>query len=83
MYKITVAEHEVYKILYLDYRGTPVDIDIIKVLRTSIASIVNTGLAHKNPGIDQIGAGVAYAPIECFEKAVEAYKLKYGISIYS
>jgi hypothetical protein len=78
MYKITVAEHKVYRIPYLNYRGTPVGIDIRKVLKTKITPIVNTGLAHKQPGVGQIGAGIAYAPIECFEKAMETYKLKYG-----
>jgi hypothetical protein len=81
MSKIAVARHTVYKIPYLDFAGTPVGIDIRKVLKTSIVPIVNTGLAHKNPGVGQIGAGIAYAPMECFKKAAKAYKLKYQVRL--
>lgn len=81
MYKITVAEHKYYKIPYLNYRGTPTGIDLRKVLETGIAPIVNTGLAHKKPGIGQIGAGIASAPIECFEKAALAFQNKYGVRL--
>ena len=77
MAKICVARHEFYKIPYLDYIGTPVGIDIRRVLKTGIVPVVNTGLGHKNPGVGQVGAGIAYAPMLCFKKAAKAYGKKY------
>jgi len=79
MYEITVAEHKYYKIPYLGYRGTPLGIDIRKVVEKGIVPVVNTGIAHKKGGIGQIGAGIAYAPMECFKKALEAFKQRYGL----
>ena len=34
--------------------------------------VINTGIAHKEPGVGQIGAGIVYPPIEVFEKAAAA-----------
>ncbi len=69
MYKITVAEHSLYKIPLLGYRGTPLGIDIRKVLDTGILPIINTGIAHKKAGIGQIGAGTVRPPMVCFKTA--------------
>ena len=79
MYEITVTEHKYYKIPYLGYRGTPLGIDIRKVVEKGIVPVVNTGIAHRKGGIGQIGAGIAYAPMECFRKALEAFKERYGL----
>lgn len=69
MYEITVAEHELYKIPLLSFRGTPLGIDIRKVLKTGILPMINTGIAHKKAGIGQIGAGIVRPPMICFETA--------------
>ncbi len=69
MYEITVAEHELYKIPLLGFRGTPLGIDIRKVLKTGILPMINTGIAHKKAGIGQIGAGIVTPPMSCFETA--------------
>jgi len=37
---------------------TPLGIDIIKVVETGILPIINTGMAHKEPGVGQVGAGL-------------------------
>lgn len=74
MYKITVSEHERFNIPALNYRGTPLGIDIRKVLETGILPIINTGIAHKLPGVGQIGAGIVYPPMECFEKAIKEFR---------
>jgi hypothetical protein len=50
-----------------------VGIDIRKVLETGITPMINTGVAGKIPGTGQVGAGVARAPLACFEKALEAF----------
>jgi len=75
MYKITIAEHEHFKIPALSFRGVPLGIDIRKVVETGILPVINTGIAHKEPGIGQIGAGVVYPPIECFKDAMVAMSL--------
>lgn len=79
MYEITTTEHKYYKIANLGYRGTPLGIDIRKVLRTGILPIINTGIAHKNPGVGQVGAGRIRLSLELFKKAWGAFKRKYQI----
>lgn len=73
MYETTVAKHRDYQIPGLDFMGTPIGIDIRKVVETQIPPIINTGIAHKKAGIGQVGAGILDAPMECFEKAVRAF----------
>ncbi len=72
MYEITVGESNAYKIPVLDFRGGATGIDIIKVLETGIRPIINTGIAHKEYGVGQIGAGLVNPPEGCFTKAIEA-----------
>ncbi len=72
MYEITAGEHEAFQIPNLNFRGTPFGIDVRKVVETGIAPVINTGIAHRKPGIGQIGAGLTEAPIGCFVKALEA-----------
>ncbi len=78
MYEITVAEHKYFTIPYLDFRGTPTGIDIRKVVEKGITPRINTGIAHKDPGVGQIGAGLVRPPMEIFEKALVAFAEKYG-----
>jgi hypothetical protein len=70
MYEITAAENNIYKIPYLNFRGTPTGIDVIKVIEKSVLPFIDTGVAHKNAGIGQIGAGVLSAPSEPFINAL-------------
>lgn len=70
MYGITLAEHPRYTIPALDFRGTPVGIDLVKVTRSRVTPVLDTGIAHKEPGIGQIGAGIARVPIEPFDEAL-------------
>lgn len=71
MYEITAAENTVYQIPYLNFRGTPTGIDVIKVAEKNLTPFIDTGVAHKKPGIGQVGAGVLSAPIEPFVKALK------------
>ena len=71
MYEITAAENRAYQIPSLDFRGTPTGIDVIKVVERGILPFIDTGVAHKKPGIGQVGAGVLSAPAEPFVKAYE------------
>lgn len=79
MYNITVTEHKYYKVANLGYRGTPLGIDIRKVLKTGILPVINTGMAHKEPGIGQVGAGIIRVPMELFKKAQKEFEDKYKI----
>jgi hypothetical protein len=72
MGEITLGEHPHFRIPTLDDRGTPVGIDIRKVVETGITPLINTGIAGRIPGTGQIGAGVVRAPLACFEQALEA-----------
>lgn len=76
MYEITEAENIAYKIPVLNFRGTPTGIDIRKVVETQILPIINTGIAHKNAGVGQVGAGLVRPPMKCFEDALEAFVIK-------
>lgn len=79
MYEITTAEHKYYTIPYLDFRGTPTGVDIRKVVEKQLPPRVNTGVAHKDPGVGQVGAGVVSMPMSAFEDALIAFADKYGI----
>ena len=76
MYEITEAENNMYKIPVLDFRGTATGIDIQKVIETGILPVINTGIAHKDPGVGQVGAGIVRPPMKCFEDALEAFVIK-------
>jgi len=77
MYEITQTKHRYFLIPFLDSQGTPTGIDIRKVVRFGITPTVNTGIAHKLPGIGQIGAGTASFPMELFKKALKSYAERY------
>jgi len=78
MYEITYAEHRYFTIPPLDFRGTPTGIDIRKVVEKGITPRVNTGIAHKDAGVGQVGAGLVRPPMGMFGEAVVAFAEKYG-----
>jgi len=80
MYEITIGRNPDWTMPNLDYAGVPTGIDIRKVLRTGILPYINTGIAHREPGIGQVGAGIARAPLACFEKALVAVATSLGIA---
>lgn len=73
MYEITIAENNAFGIPVLEFRGTPTGIDIRKVVETGILPAINTGIAHKEPGVGQVGAGLVKPPVNCFEDALVAF----------
>ena len=79
MYEITVAEHEHFTIPALDFRGTPTGIDIRSVVELGITPRINTGIAHREAGIGQVGAGLVRPPAGIFEEALLAFAEKRGI----
>jgi hypothetical protein len=70
MGEITVGENPEWTIPTLDFQGVPTGIDIRLVVESNIAPTINTGIAHKEPGRGQVGAGVVKAPLACFESAL-------------
>ncbi|MBI2216651.1 MAG: DUF1116 domain-containing protein [Candidatus Rokubacteria bacterium] len=72
MREIVLAEHPHFRIPALDERGTPVGIDVRRVVETGITPLINTGIAGRKAGTGQIGAGVVRAPLACFVLALEA-----------
>jgi hypothetical protein len=72
MYDISWSESRSYQIPALGFRGTPVGIDCREVVHTRVLPFVNTGIAHREPGVGQIGAGLVEPPMEAFAKAVRA-----------
>jgi hypothetical protein len=72
MYEITVAEHPMYSIPILGFRGAPTGIDVTKVVRTQILPQINTGMAGREAGIGQVGAGLVNPPAEIFPSALAA-----------
>ncbi|MDX1601380.1 MAG: DUF1116 domain-containing protein, partial [Anaerolineales bacterium] len=78
MYEITLAEHKFFTIPGLNFRGTPTGIDAQAVVEKGITPRINTGIAHKDPGVGQIGAGLVRPPMEVFTEAMEAWDGRYG-----
>ncbi|MFE7211575.1 DUF1116 domain-containing protein [Streptomyces sp. NPDC001698] len=72
MGEITTAQNPNITIPSLGFQGLPTGIDVRKVLDTGILPVINTAIAHKEPGIGMIGAGITYPPAEVFEKAALA-----------
>ena len=79
MYEITETDHLQFTIPALDFRGTPTGIDIRKVVELGITPRINTGIAHRDAGVGQVGAGLVRPPMEVFEAALIAYAERYGL----
>jgi len=72
MSEIAASVNPKWAIPALEFAGTPVGIDVRRVVQTGIAPAINTGIAHRKAGVGQVGAGVARAPLACFEQALAA-----------
>ena len=79
MGEITAGINPEWTIPSLDYAGVPTGIDIRRVVDTQIAPTINTGIAHRQPGVGQVGAGVVKAPMGCFEAALVAFAETMGV----
>lgn len=79
MAEITVGSNPAWTIAAMDFAGVPTGIDIRLVVETGLAPTINTGIAHREPGIGQVGAGVVKAPLKCFEQALVAFAETMGV----
>ena len=58
----------------------PTGIDVRRVVDTGIQPAINTGIAHRKPGIGQVGAGVSRAPLACFEHGLRSFARTLGVA---
>jgi hypothetical protein len=72
MLSITLGVNPAFTLPALNFGGTPAGIDSRLVVDSGLLPIINTGIAHKDAGVGQIGAGVTTAPMECFTSAIAA-----------
>lgn len=79
MYRITLTRHPGYTIAALGFAGTPTAIDTRRVVESGTLPVINTGIAHRRPGVGQIGAGIARAPFGCFADAVRNLGRRLGV----
>jgi len=70
MRHITLGEASTFQLPALDFRGAPCGIDVRKVVDSGIEPVINTGIAHRDAGVGQIGAGITRAPLACFTQAL-------------
>ncbi len=70
MNAITTGNNPNVTIPALDFMGVPSGIDVRKVIETGILPLINTAIAHKDPGIGMIGAGIVHPPVEAFQQAL-------------
>jgi hypothetical protein len=76
MTTITTGEHPAYRLPALGFVGAPIGIDIRKVVQSNITPIIDTAIAHKDPGHPIIGAGLVRPPMDCFKQALIAFGQK-------
>jgi hypothetical protein len=78
MGEITLTRNPRWTMPTLDGQGVPAGIDVRRVVETGIQPAINTGIAHRLPGVGQVGAGVARAPLACFEQGLAALAAALG-----
>jgi Protein of unknown function (DUF1116) len=81
MGRITLTRNADYALPSLGFAGTPTGIDVRRVVDSGTAPIINTGIAHREPGIGQIGAGIARAPLACFADGVRSVAHRLGVEV--
>jgi hypothetical protein len=80
MYHVTWARNPVMSLPNLEFAGAPAGIDVRKVVDTGIRPVLTTGIAHRQAGIGQIGAGIVRLPMACFTRALDALAERLGVA---
>ena len=81
MGRITLARNPSYQLPPLGFIGTPTGIDVRRVVDTGIAPVINTGIAHREAGVGQIGAGIVRAPLACFSPGPRRARERLGVPV--
>jgi len=79
MQQITMTLNDTFLIPIFDFQGTATGIDIRKVIKTGVLPVIDTAIAHKEPGVGMIGAGIVSPPMEAFKMALRDYAKKYKL----
>jgi hypothetical protein len=79
MGRITLARNPDFAVPSLGFAGTPTGIDVRRVVESGTLPVINTGIAHRQAGVGQIGAGIARAPMACFEAALRGLAGSLGV----
>jgi hypothetical protein len=77
MRAISVGRSPDYLMPALNFEGTAVGIDIRKVVQTGIVPVIDTAIAHREPGHGIIGGGIVRPPLECFTRALTRFAETY------
>ncbi|MFZ1411826.1 MAG: DUF1116 domain-containing protein [Micropruina sp.] len=80
MRRITEAAHPAFPLPPLNFAGAPSGINVLKVLDKGVLPLINTGIAHRDAGVGQIGAGIVTAPSEVFLLAVRGLAAARGLT---
>ena len=72
MEMICVGSSSRFTLPLLEHRGSPLGVDARAVVETETTPAINTGILHVSDGTGQVGAGIARAPLVCFQAAVLA-----------
>lgn len=80
MTEIYLDHNPMLQIPSWNFKGACLGLDIRLVVETGITPLINTGIAHREAGVGQVGAGTVRAPLSCFEQALEALAQAHHIS---
>lgn len=72
MGRISLGTSSRFRLPYLGSRGSPIGIDLRRVVELQLTPSITTGIVDATEGRGQVGAGVARAPLSCFEDALLA-----------
>jgi hypothetical protein len=67
---ICAGQSSRFKIPVLGMAGTPLGVDVRRVVELGVTPAITTGILHRSAGTGQVGAGVAEAPLACFTAAL-------------
>ena len=67
---ICAGQSSRFKIPVLGMAGTPLGVDVRRVVELGVTPAITTGILHRSAGTGQVGAGVAEAPLTCFTAAL-------------
>jgi hypothetical protein len=70
MREITLGDNPRWSVPVLEFAGVPTGIDVSKVCRTGILPQINTGMAGREAGVGQVGAGLVTPPESIFPAAL-------------
>jgi hypothetical protein len=73
MADVCVASNPHFLLPTLDFEALPVGLDAMRLVELGVEPIINTGIAHRQAGIGQVGAGTVRAPLACFSAALRGY----------